>query len=827
MTRLVPAAFEHSLALNDSPLQLTDDYVEIPHDPALVPYSDAITLEAWVSLYPLNLDACNTVISKDLLDSYWLGICNQHIRYYSNGDWQDGSTVIPAHVWTHIAVVWEHGDQRHYYLNGELEYTGDAGPTPAVNAYPVAIGADPGPSADLSLFAGNIAEVRLWTVARSQDEIRRTMHIALDEPRPGLVAVWHLADDYNDSIGEHHGAPRGQADLNGPAAPPQPALVPLDESFNTLPTTRSGAATVYIPGTNQAWLLGGSRGGAVSDQIEAVDAATGATSAVGNLPLALNYAAAAYAPDNDTIYVFGGQAGVNYQNTIYAVSRATGAVRTLAPTLPVSVRSAAAVYHPDLHLITIIGGYSGSVQSRISVFDPETETLSSPPGLTLPAPRYNLAAAYAGATGKIYLFGGLDGSLDPTSTIYELALDDDGLGGSVSLVAGVALPVETYAFAAVEDPASRLIYLLGGVDVDRVLVFDPATAQLWPTLIPLPEERLYASVIYSSRNRHALLMGGWTSGNRASIWRAPLGDGPAIPLGRWDFPMTVGDAVNAIDGDETRVVVATYGSGAYRYNANSGRTRYTPADLGSASGIINDVRYDAVNDETWLATDDAGGKQITSAGAVTTFDAGVLGANRVLAVAVQPGATSADSIPFFGTDGQGLRWRDRILWPFPGYQWHTNFVGSRLDAIALRTEPVQDVWVIADGGLRRMQFDPFYTETNYSGSQCNLFEPDDLALGPNSDWWVVSPNYFVLGARPDVDGQGVCRIPGAVTPGAGNLLEPLLGVAAAAVDVDADGRIWTAVEAQPGESGGLVAYQAVGAPPNQATLYTEEYNWTA
>ena len=90
------------------------------------------------------------------------------------------------------------------------------------------------------------------------------------------------------------------------------------------------------------------------------------------------------------------------------------------------------------------------------------------------------------------------------------------------------------------------------------------------------------------------LMGGCTSGNRASIWRAPLGDGPAIPLGRWDFPMTVGDAVNAIAGDETRVVVATYGSGAYRYNANSGRTRYTPADLGSASGIINDVRYDCL-----------------------------------------------------------------------------------------------------------------------------------------------------------------------------------------------------------------------------------------
>ena len=128
--RLLPAAFEHSLAVNDPPLQITDDYVEIPHDPALVPYSDAITLEAWVRLYPLNLNACKTIISKDLLSSYWLGICNQRLRYYSNGEWQEGSTVIPAQVWTHVAVVWEHGDQQRFYLNGELEHTGDAASTP-------------------------------------------------------------------------------------------------------------------------------------------------------------------------------------------------------------------------------------------------------------------------------------------------------------------------------------------------------------------------------------------------------------------------------------------------------------------------------------------------------------------------------------------------------------------------------------------------------------------------------------------------------------------------------------------------------------------------
>ena len=44
-------------------------------------------------------------------------------------------------------------------------------------------------------------------------------------------------------------------------------------------------------------------------------------------------------------------------------------------------------------------------------------------------------------------------------------------------------------------------------------------------------------LIELDQHRHALVMGsGPTTGISIPIWRIPLGDGPALALGRWDFP---------------------------------------------------------------------------------------------------------------------------------------------------------------------------------------------------------------------------------------------------------------------------------------------------
>lgn len=170
--------------LSSLTLDGTGDYVHVANSPDLTPTS-AMTLEAWVRRAESR---CETILSKDYRTSYWLGFCNDKIRFYSGGigTSQDGNITIPANVWTHVAVVWTSGAERRYYINGDLEYRGLAGTTTTDNGRNLFIGGSPGASPLDSTFElkGNLAEVRIWNVARGQDDIRRTMHVALTEPLP-------------------------------------------------------------------------------------------------------------------------------------------------------------------------------------------------------------------------------------------------------------------------------------------------------------------------------------------------------------------------------------------------------------------------------------------------------------------------------------------------------------------------------------------------------------------------------------------------------------------------------------------------------------------
>lgn len=170
---MVVSALEHSLALDGD-----GDFVDIPHDSALnLAGGNGLTVEAWI--HRASTDGCHTIISKGYQTAYALDVCTD-VRLWSAGSGQSGTTQVPAGVWTHVAAVQWPDNQVNIYINGELDYSGTAAATPSENTTPVFIGAEPPPAGDLSEFAGNIAEVRLWNVARDQNAIRRTMHVALD-----------------------------------------------------------------------------------------------------------------------------------------------------------------------------------------------------------------------------------------------------------------------------------------------------------------------------------------------------------------------------------------------------------------------------------------------------------------------------------------------------------------------------------------------------------------------------------------------------------------------------------------------------------------------
>lgn len=801
--------------INESLLLGGSGYVTIGHDSALNP-TFAITVEAWVRRN--NDTRCETVVAKGYLSSWWLGFCNEKIRFYGSGSGslQDGNTSIPAHVWTHIAVVYRSGAPREYYINGELDYVGPAAESaPTGNTSPVQIGRDP---AGCCLFDGRIAHVRIWHVPRSQDQIRRYMHVAIDEALPGLVASWRLAGPthgaYGDPVGGHDGTAVGSAGFNAiHGSPAQTLSMEVDADFNLLPTNRHGQATAYLPDRDQALLIGGVRS-TLSAGIDRVDAVTGAfTPEVGSLPVSLTQLSAAYVPSNDQVYTFGGSTSTNFSangvTRIFAINATTGASREVLPGLPQALSGLTAVYHPEHHKIYLFGGrVDGAAVDTVYVFDPDTEQVSPGVGMSLPAGRSHMGGVYSPLDGRIYLFGGFAAVTTPadaTDTIWQVLIPENGSTGQVVQL-GRRLTGPDALVQGAFDPGTGLIYLLAGTGSYWISAFDPFTHRTWRTRMALPRLRTGASVMISPASRHALIVGGNGAGSLRNVWRVPLGRGPAVPIGDWRFPSPVSSQPTTIHGSGRGVAIGTIGHGAYRVRADlAARANYSAANLGSAHA--NDVRYEPVNDHVWISTQTAGGRLRGSQS--INYGSALLGTNQLRSVDIRPGYASTDSAPYFGTQGQGMAFR-RFVLGSNSWVWESAFAGTSVTSI--RHRQANDVWAIANGTLRRLQISTLGTTESNFGAPCNLTGFRDLNFAANGDWW--------LAADDGEFGGGVCRIPAATTPGQGSTLVPNLGTRAQRISSDRDGRVWVAIRQDGLSSGGLAAFEHSG-----GNLRTTEFNW--
>lgn len=186
-------------------------YVQVPSNPSLNP-AGAITIEMWAQA--ADSSGVFSFLGKGIKTSYWVGSSNGVLESFLSGTgsaraggtlFQDSSGM-PALA--HIAVTYDGHDRKHY-VDGELVAVfPETGALPA-SSLPLYLGSDPELVDD---SGATIFEVRLWNVARTQDQIRATMTQQISSPMPGLVAVWHLAGNAVDPIGGHDGgAPQGFA----------------------------------------------------------------------------------------------------------------------------------------------------------------------------------------------------------------------------------------------------------------------------------------------------------------------------------------------------------------------------------------------------------------------------------------------------------------------------------------------------------------------------------------------------------------------------------------------------------------------------------------
>ena len=187
------------------------EYVDVPGSADLNPTS-AITIESWAFLTVSSGQSCRSFIGKNYQSGWWLGVCGNTLRSFIGGRQDNGGTV-PFGQWTHVAVTFDGANRRHY-INGELAATFPERETLPPSSSNVRIGSD---AAWDFPPRGSLDEVRVWSIARTTEQIRSTINIPITTAQTGLVADWPLDGNGNDVVGGHSGSlVGGLAFLNAP-----------------------------------------------------------------------------------------------------------------------------------------------------------------------------------------------------------------------------------------------------------------------------------------------------------------------------------------------------------------------------------------------------------------------------------------------------------------------------------------------------------------------------------------------------------------------------------------------------------------------------------
>ncbi|MFM8177972.1 MAG: LamG-like jellyroll fold domain-containing protein, partial [Candidatus Kapaibacterium sp.] len=189
-------------------------YVTVPHSAELSLSSGSFTLECWVKCTNIS-GMFPTLISKDNTNSnldYCLQVAPEGVfRFLTRNLSNDvfGSTGIIPGTWYHVAAVVDIGVRRaSLYVNGTLEsYVNLSGGAVSSTA-PLLIGTrinDASGGQPLGTHEGEIDEIRIWNIARSQAQIRSAMSTVLSPPISGLIAYWKANESGGSNLRDDSG----------------------------------------------------------------------------------------------------------------------------------------------------------------------------------------------------------------------------------------------------------------------------------------------------------------------------------------------------------------------------------------------------------------------------------------------------------------------------------------------------------------------------------------------------------------------------------------------------------------------------------------------
>jgi surface protein len=178
-------------------------------------FSTALTIEAWI--YPQAIaDQTYAPIVKSS-DEFALEIDhnNNNVTFFVkvNGSWQNSLAyeISTLNTWYHIAGTYDGSTVRLYVVGNEIGSGNAVGGSISATATNVEIGRDP--SNTNRFFNGIIDEVRIWSVARTQQQIKDNMLLELNGNETGLTAYY----DMNEGSGTilHNKSKTTSGNFNG------------------------------------------------------------------------------------------------------------------------------------------------------------------------------------------------------------------------------------------------------------------------------------------------------------------------------------------------------------------------------------------------------------------------------------------------------------------------------------------------------------------------------------------------------------------------------------------------------------------------------------
>ncbi|MEW6196383.1 MAG: LamG-like jellyroll fold domain-containing protein [Bacteroidota bacterium] len=179
----------------------SNDYVNIPDNNALdFTNGGTYTIEAWIKIETFG--ALKGIVSKYQNSGaygYFLRLKNSaNAKGLCIDGYETADNILEANQWYHVAAV-NAGGTRHLYLNGVEQNLTSVDPCNVqANNNALCIGRDFGQVVGNRYFDGSIDEVRIWNVARTEQEVHENMYKTLDNTGDGLVCYWQ----YNEEGGE-------------------------------------------------------------------------------------------------------------------------------------------------------------------------------------------------------------------------------------------------------------------------------------------------------------------------------------------------------------------------------------------------------------------------------------------------------------------------------------------------------------------------------------------------------------------------------------------------------------------------------------------------